>query len=238
VFTAPPRLVLRTSAPRPPRWRRRGDGAGLVRDAAPIYRPRHPERTFLYRTIDEHFAEFALVHEERFAHEDGPLRAVVGHVVEIYLDCGRPENRFARVRSPDCGGEFFVAYSCSTRNFCPSCQQKRAELLAERLRGEILAPIPHRHAIFTVPRALRRLFLRDRALLGLLPRCAAETNTRCWRAALGRRDGVPGIVASIQTFGSQANWHPHVHALVTEDSCSPAGPSCPDRRMTGISSDC
>jgi hypothetical protein len=34
---------------------------------------------------------------------------------------------------------------------------------------------------------------------------------------LGRRDGVPGVVASIQTFGGYgANWQPHVHALVTD----------------------
>ena len=30
------------------------------------------------------------------------------------------------------------------------------------------------------------------------------------------KDAVPGVVASIQTFGSYANFHPHVHALVTE----------------------
>ena len=37
---------------------------------------------------------------------------------------------------------------------------------------------------------------------------------RCLRAVLGRKDGVPGFVASIQTLGSAANAHPHVHALV------------------------
>ncbi len=190
---APP-LLARPPPPSP--WRRWDDGTGCIRDAAAVYRPRHPEHTSFYRTLDEHFADFTLAHEERFAHEDGPLRPVVQRVVESYLDCGRPENGFARVRCPECGGEFFVAFSCSTRNFCPSCQQKRAELLAEKLREEILAPIPHRHAIFTVPKALRRLFLRERRLLGILPRCAAETIVRCWRAALDRRDGVPGIVAS------------------------------------------
>jgi len=190
------------------------DGAGWVAECGPLYRPRHPERTTFYRLIEEHFEAFAAAHEERFEGEDGPLRPVVRRVVDAYLDCGRPESGFARVRCPGCGGEFFVAYSCATRNFCGSCQQKRAELLAERLREEILLDVPHRHAVFTVPRALRKLFLRDRSLLGILPRCAAETVERVWRAALGRRDGVAGVVASIQCFGSQATWHPHVHALV------------------------
>jgi ribosomal protein S27E len=207
------------------RWDR--GAAGLVRESPAVYRPRRPERTAFYRLVDGHFGEFAAVHEERYESEDGPLRPVVGRVVEPYLDCGRPESGFARVRCPRCRGEFFVAFSCQTRNFCPSCQQKRAELLAERLREEILAPVAHRHGVFTIPKALRRLFLRERRLLGLLPRCAAETITRCWRAALGREDGVPGIVASIQTFGSQANWHPHVHALVTEGLLLPGGAVVP-----------
>jgi hypothetical protein len=211
------------------RWRDRG-GAGRVRESPAVYRPRHPERTAFYRLVDGHFAAFAAVHEERYEAEDGPLRPVVSRVVEQYLDCGRPENGFARVRCPRCRGEFFVAFSCQTRNFCPSCQQKRAELLAERLREEILAPVAHRHAVFTIPRALRGLFLRERRLLGLLPRCAAEAVTRSWRAALGREDGVPGIVASIQTFGNQANWHPHVHALVTEGLILPGGVVVPGPR--------
>jgi hypothetical protein len=33
---------------------------------------------------------------------------------------------------------------------------------------------------------------------------------------LDRRDALPGMVASIQTFGGALNFHPHVHALVTE----------------------
>ncbi len=210
-------------ASRPPAWRWGASGAGCVRESAALYRPRHPERSTFYRLLDAHFAGFERVHEEMFEPEDGPLRSTVTKVVATFLDCGLPENGFARVRCPECGGEFFVAFSCQTRNFCPSCQQKRAELLAEKLREEILAPVAHRHAIFTVPKALRRLFLRERRLLGILPRCAAEAISRCWRAVLDRKDGVPGIVASIQTFGSQANWHPHVHALVTDALLLPGG---------------
>jgi len=85
----------------------------------------------------------------------------------------------------------------------PSCQQKRAELLAEKLREEILAPVAHRHAIFTVPKALRWLFLRERRLLGILPRCAAETITRCWRAVLDRKDGVPGAGCGVSLGSAQ-----------------------------------
>jgi ribosomal protein S27E len=200
----------------------------VVREAPAVYHPRRPERTAFYRTLEEHFEEFALVHEDRFERKDGPLRPVVRKAVDAFLACGRPENGFARVRCPDCRAEYLVPFSCQTRNFCPSCQQKRALLLAEKLREEILAPVPHLHLIFTIPIALRRLFLRERRLLGLLTRCAFETVTRCFRAVLdcrslrrpprlrrGRSAGVPGMVAAIQCFGSQAQWNPHVHSLAS-----------------------
>ena len=41
-----------------------------------------------------------------------------------------------------------------------------------------------------------------------------------------RRDALPGMVASIQTFGSALNFHPHMHALVTDDLLQHGAPSC------------
>jgi len=148
----------------------------------------------------------------------------VTRTVEAFLDCGLMVNGFARIRCPSCGGEHLLAFSCQTRNFCPSCQAKRAALFAEKLAGEIAAPVTHRHLVFTVPKALRGLFQRERRLLGLLPRCAYEAVRRAFAAYLEDRRAIPGFVASIQTFGSYAaNFHPHVHALVTEGAFSRTG---------------
>jgi hypothetical protein len=50
-----------------------------------------------------------------------------------------------------------------------------------------------------------------------LARTAYETLRRVLAAAgEAGPHAVPGVVASIQTFGSFANFHPHIHALVTE----------------------
>ena len=201
----------------------------LVREAPAVYRPRRPERTSFYRLLEEHFAEFTLVHEERFERTDGPLRGVVTKAVDAFLACGRPENGFARVVCPECRAEYLVAFSCRTRNFCPSCQQKRALLFAEKLREEILAPTAHRHLIFTIPVALRGLFLRERRLLGLLPRCAYETVRRVYQELHGTRDALPGMVASIQTFGSQLQWNPHVHSLASDGVFFRGGEFVPGR---------
>jgi len=113
---------------------------------------------------------------------------------------------------------------CQTRNFCSSCQAKRSALFAERLVEDILEPVPHRHFVFTMPRALRGLFERDRSLLGLLSRTAYEAIRVSFQALFGRDDVRPGVVASIQTFGSfAANFHPHIHMLVTEGVFDPEG---------------
>lgn len=56
------------------------------------------------------------------------LRPVVKESVQAFLECGRLTCGFARLRCPRCRGERLLAFSCRTRNFCPSCQAKRAAL--------------------------------------------------------------------------------------------------------------
>ena len=190
--------------------------AAVVDPPERVYRPRHPERTPIYRTLDSHFDEYTQVHEERFEERHGTLRPVVQKSVAQYLDCGRLTGGFARIRCPKCAEEHLLAFSCRTRNLCPSCQSKRSFLFGQHLRDEVVTDVNHRHVVFTIPKVLRGLFERERRLLGLLARTAYETLRRVLREASGERDVVPGVVASIQTFGSYANFHPHVHAIVTE----------------------
>lgn len=52
---------------------------------------------------------------------------------------------------------------------------------------------------------------------------AARTITAFIRATVGERDLSVGVVASIQTHGSLANWHPHLHLLVTDGGFRPDG---------------
>ncbi len=120
-----------------------------------------------------------------------------------------------------------LSFSCQVRSFCGSCQQKRAVLFAEKLREEILAPVHHRHFIFTIPVALRQLFLRERSLLGLLPRCAFLAVKRCFQAVLCQEHGLPGMVAAIQTFGSKVEWNCHIHSLVSDGVFLPGGEFVP-----------
>ncbi len=119
---------------------------------AGVYRPRHPERTVLYRVLFYHYGRFVAEYEERFEQEYGFFRPIVNEVVERYLDCGNPKCGFARIRCPDCAEERLVMFSCRTRGFCPSCHAKRIEELGEWMREELLLDVPHRQVVLTLPK--------------------------------------------------------------------------------------
>ncbi len=61
-----------------------------------LYRPRRPRASPLYRLLEDHFAEFSTVYDERFAHRYGYWRPIIDEVVEKYLACGILEHGFAR----------------------------------------------------------------------------------------------------------------------------------------------
>jgi len=205
------------------------DAAGwMVAEPPPQYRPRHPERSTFYQLFETHFDSYIRAYEEQFEPQSGPLRPVVVHSVEEFLSCGRLQGGFARIRCTKCRKEHLLAYSCRTRNFCSSCQAKRSVLFAEKLAGEILAPVPHRHWTFSIPRVLRGLFERERSLLSLLSQTAYASILKSFQALLDRKDVRPGCVFSLQTFGAYgANFNPHCHGLVTDGAFSANGQFLP-----------
>jgi hypothetical protein len=70
---------------------------------------------------------------------------------------------------------------------------------------------------------LRIYFRKDRRLLGKLSQCAADTLKTLFRAAGKDPKAVPGIIIAIQTYGDLVNFHPHLHALVTDGAFTPTG---------------
>ena len=139
-------------------------------------------------------------------------------VIYRYLDCGDLHNGFARGKCGDCGHEFFVAYSCKRRNFCPSCHQKRVVEFGEFLCTTVLKQLPHRHVVFSLPKILRRYFLHDRKLLADMSGCAWECLMIFLKASCPYEDSLPGVVVAMQTFGDFLTYHPHLHILIS-DGC-------------------
>ncbi|MCP4589457.1 MAG: transposase, partial [bacterium] len=190
---------------------------------APVYRPRRPRQSPLYRTIERYLPEFERTYAQRYARRYGPWRPVIGDVARRLLRCGDLHFGFARVRCPDCRHEMFVAFSCQQRCLCPSCHQKRTLLAAETIAQTICEPVPHRQLVFTIPKRLRIYCRYDRSLLGQLARAAWLATVEVYQQVLGRRDVKPGMIVGIQTFGQLIHFHPHIHAIATDGAFAPDG---------------
>jgi hypothetical protein len=70
--------------------------------------------------------------------------------------------------------------------------------------------------VLTIPKRLRAWCLHRRKLLGDIAPVAARTVATAVRTLTREDDLSVGIVACIQTHGSLANWHPHLHMIVTD----------------------
>ena len=125
-----------------------------------MYRARAPRASPLYQCADRHMAQLR---------SEGRLqRLLEERVIGRFLKCGDPRHGFARVYCPQCHHQYLLAFSCKARYFCPSCHQKRVLAYGDWVEDNVLAPVPHRQYVFTLPKILRPIFCRRRALLAAL----------------------------------------------------------------------
>ncbi len=116
-----------------------------------------------------------MIYDERFAREHGPWRPVVGDVADQFLACGVLDHGFARIRCENCTHEYLLDFTCKCRSFCPSCPPKRLAIWTQCLDTTLLAPVPHRQVVLTIPKRLRAYGLYRRRLLGEIARVAARS---------------------------------------------------------------
>lgn len=92
---------------------------------------------------------------------DAQGRSLPGYVqqeFDNFLQCGRLEYDFLRVRCEECKHERLVAFSCERRGFCPSCGARRMAECAALLVDEVLPHEPIRQWVLSFPYQLRLLF--------------------------------------------------------------------------------
>ena len=82
------------------------------------------------------------------------------------------------------------------------------------VEANVLAPVPHRQYVFTIPRLLRPMFARRRALLGKLCNIVERLFARFYASA--RPGARPGLILFVQTFGDLVNYNPHIHVLAAD----------------------
>jgi hypothetical protein len=183
---------------------------------AALYHPRDARASQLRRLFAASLATFLALHEERFTRSHGPLRPNVARSAERFLECGLPEYGFARFRCASCGEEHLLPFSCRQRALCPSCDAKRAAAWALWVRDELALAVPHRHVVFALPRMLRPYFRHDRSLLTDLARWAWESLQEVMASIAPSPGARPGALFVVHTAGALLDFHPHLHALVTD----------------------
>ncbi len=118
----------------------------------PNYERHRPEQTLLYQLVQQHYPVF----KSSLDDQGQSLPRYVQREFEDFLQCGRLEYGFLRVRCEDCHHERLVAFSCKRRGFCPSCGARRMVESAALLVDEAFPAEPIRQWVlkFSFPVAL------------------------------------------------------------------------------------
>ncbi len=191
------------------------------------YQRHRPEQTLLYRIVQQHYP--ALV--DQLAAQGATLPKYVGREFDAYLQCGRLEHGFLRVRCTGCHHERLVAFSCKRRGFCPSCGTRRMAESAALLVDEVLPQAPMRQWVLSVPFPLRFLFAaRPKIMgevLGIVYRAIATHLIK--KAGYTKTTAHTGAVTLIQRFGSALNLNIHFHMLFLDGVYLHTGTDAPPR---------
>lgn len=142
---------------------------------------------------------------------DHRLRDVVLKEVEKFRHCCDLQKGFRLYVCEGCHQTKLIPFQCKSK-FCPSCAVGESQRWSELMDADIY-DVVHRHVIFTIDACLRPIFLkyhRKKLLKGLMDE-AAKIITDFF----GKQKLQCGIISALHTFGSQLEFNPHVHMIVT-----------------------
>lgn len=110
---------------------------------------------------------------------------------------------------PECGHVQVSYNSCRDRH-CPKCQGMERELRIQARREDLL-PVKYFHVVFTLPDTLNPL------LLGNMRKGYAALFRSTWKTIetfAGTQGVQPGMITLLHTWGSNLQYHPHLHCIV------------------------
>ena len=178
---------------------------------SPNYERHQPEQTLLYQLAEQHYPAFKASMEAQGQY----LPRYIQQEFDDFLQCGRLEYGFLRVRCEDCHHEHLVAFSCKRRGFCPSCGARRMAERAALLIDEVFPKEPIRQWVLSFPFQLRFLLARHPELMGQVLSIVYRTLSTHLIKKVGftKATAQTGSVTLIQRFGSALNLNVHFHML-------------------------
>ncbi|MEJ2419125.1 MAG: transposase zinc-binding domain-containing protein, partial [Exilibacterium sp.] len=178
---------------------------------SPSYERHLPEHSLLYQLVEQHYPAFKASLED----QGRSLPRYIQREFDDFLQCGRLEYGFLRVRCEDCHHERLVAFSCKHRGFCPSCGARRMAESAALLVNEVFPEVPIRQWVLSFPFQLRFLLARHPELMGKILGIVyrALSTLLIKQAGFTKATAQTGAVTLIQRFGSALNLNVHYHML-------------------------
>ena len=140
------------------------------------------------------------------------IRSVVKREVKKFRDCGDLKKGYRLFVCEGCHDVKKVAFRCKGK-FCPTCATGESQRWAEVAANDLFT-VTHRHVIFTIDEGLREIFLKEKYRKELLKGLMDEA-ARILLDFFRKHHIQAGGVATLHTFGSQLEYNPHVHLVVT-----------------------
>ena len=121
--------------------------------AGSVYSRRQPEKTALYRVMQEYLLTF----EQQWTDQASgrSLPKFVTDELHGFMSCGILGRGFAHLYCKTCREHYAVAFSCKARAVCPSCLGRRMNEGALNLVDHVLPDVPLRQFVLTMPFPLR-----------------------------------------------------------------------------------
>jgi len=189
-----------------------------VRTISEAYQRRQPEKTVLYRVINEHLATFL----GQAKQEGKTIPKFVRKDIQGILDCGILAKGFVRVVCKDCKTEHLVALSCKGAT-CPSCCGRRMTQRAAFLVDHVIPKVSIRQWVLSLPIRMRYLLAYNEKLCSKVLSIANREIFRWYRFKAKAEldlDSVSqaecGSVTVIQRFDSGLRCNVHFHLIVMD----------------------
>lgn len=186
---------------------------------APSYQPRTPWITNpIWQVLSDHF--YSYLHSP-----DGVgATDLQFNAISDFIRCGDPRFGFTLLACRFCNIKRKVAFSCATRNICPSCDKKRAVMGAEHIINKYITSGTYRTMTITIPKWLRVYFEReDRGIKKFLDLCRQSMQVYLKRSGFDPKTHSVTAIVHVHEFGNFLNSHIHAHLLVKDELFTKSG---------------
>lgn len=181
-----------------------------------VYRPRRPEKSVLYQTIQKELETWL---ETRAVNNDIPR--FVEDEFRSFLKCGILAHGFARAHCHGCGHDFLIAFSCKGRGICPSCNARHMAQIAAHLVDHVFPKVPVRQWVLSLPKRLRYFLHHHHEYISpvlniLISAVESQLIQSCSNGANLSSGCRLGSVTFLQRFGKALNPHFHFHCCIID----------------------